>query len=70
MKHASMRRSPEDRAFIALDWILVLLIFVCVAYPLWYILVMSFDGDICNTSVRLLRKKPPHAGSISRVRRL
>lgn len=53
MKHASMRRSREDRAFIALDWILVLLIFVCVAYPLWYILVMSFDGDIYNTSVRL-----------------
>lgn len=57
MKHASMRRSPEDRAFIALDWILVLLIFVCVAYPLWYILVMSFDGDIYNTSVRLFPRR-------------
>lgn len=57
MKHASMRRSREDRAFIALDWILVLLIFVCVAYPLWYILVMSFDGDIYNTSVRLFPRR-------------
>ena len=57
MKHTSMHRSPEDRVFIALDWILVLLIFVCVAYPLWYILVMSFDGDIYNTSVRLFPRR-------------
>ena len=57
MKHTSMHRSPEDRVFIALDCILVVLIFVCVAYPLWYILVMSFDGDIYNTSVRLFPRR-------------
>ncbi len=55
MKANSMiRLSRSDRAFLTIDRVLVLLVFVCVLYPLWYVLIMSFDGDIYNTAIRLL----------------
>ena len=35
----------------------MLFVFIAIFYPLWYILVMSFDGDIYNTALRLLPSK-------------
>ena len=49
--------SREDAAFLLVDNLLVLFVFLAVAYPLWYIVVMSFDGDIYNTALRLLPSK-------------
>ena len=50
----SIRLSRSDRVFLAVDRLLVFLVFLCVLYPLWYVLIMSFDGDIYNTSLRML----------------
>ena len=56
-KPSPIRRTREDRIFILIDQLLVLFVFIAVFYPLWYILVMSFDGDIYNTALRLLPSK-------------
>ena len=56
-KSVAIGRSKEDSVFIAIDVIISILIFIIVAYPLWYILVMSFDGDIYNTALRILPSK-------------
>ena len=50
----AIRLSRGDRVFLAVDRALVLLVFLSVLYPLWYVLVMSFDRDIYNTAIRLL----------------
>lgn len=56
-KPSPIRRTREDRIFILIDQLLVLFVFIAIFYPLWYILVMSFDGDIYNTALRLLPSK-------------
>lgn len=56
-KPSQIRRTREDRIFILIDQLLVLFVFIAISYPLWYILVMSFDGDIYNTALRLLPSK-------------
>ncbi len=56
-KPSTIRRSREDKIFILIDQLLVLFVFIVVFYPLWYILIMSFDGDIYNMSLRLLPSK-------------
>lgn len=56
-KPSPIRRSREDKIFILIDQLLVLFVFIVVFYPLWYILFMSFDGDIYNMSLRLLPSK-------------
>lgn len=56
-KPSQIRRTREDRIFILIDQLLVLFVFIAIFYPLWYILVMSFDGDIYNTALRLLPSK-------------
>jgi len=56
-KPSPIRRSREDKIFILIDQLLVLFVFIVVFYPLWYILIMSFDGDIYNLSLRLLPSK-------------
>ena len=53
-KDNRIRLSSSDRVFLTIDCLLVAFIFICVLYPLWYILIMSFDGDIYNTALRLL----------------
>ena len=49
-----IRYSNGDRVFLALDWLIMLLVFVVIAYPLLFVIVASFNpGMVASKTLSL-----------------
>ncbi|MDW7655756.1 MAG: carbohydrate ABC transporter permease [Bacillota bacterium] len=44
----------SDVAFILFDWAVMIGVFIVVFYPLWYVVLSSFDADIYSTAIKLV----------------
>ncbi|MDR1970638.1 MAG: carbohydrate ABC transporter permease [Treponema sp.] len=62
------RQSFSDRAFDAVNWTIMILICVSVAYPLWFVLVASFtDPNVVNQGRILLYPVKLFLGGYERI---
>jgi len=61
-KHALKKRLNSDHIFLAFDWVMIVLIFAIVFYPLWYTVIASFDSDVYSTRLKIWPAKPSLEG--------
>ncbi len=60
--HALKKRLNSDHIFLAFDWVMIVLIFAVVFYPLWYTVIASFDSDVYSTRLKIWPAKPSLEG--------
>lgn len=61
-QHALKKRLNSDHIFLAFDWVMIVLIFAIVFYPLWYTVIASFDSDVYSTRLKIWPAKPSLEG--------
>jgi len=61
-QHALKKRLNSDHIFLAFDWVMIVLIFAVVFYPLWYTVIASFDSDVYSTRLKIWPAKPSLEG--------
>lgn len=66
--HTHLKQSAGDRIFNAVNFVIMLVLCICIAYPLWFVLVASFtDPDVVNQGRLLLFPEKPFLGGYERI---
>lgn len=64
----ALKKTRGDKIFDAVNFLIMLVICICIAYPLWFVLVASFtDPDIVNQGKLLIFPTKPFVGGYERI---